>query len=508
MARPGMSCLTPTRQDGHVGTHFDLAVIGTGSGNGIADDSFADWEVAIIEEGVFGGTCLNRGCIPTKMLVYPADLALGARHGPDLGVHTSFTSADWPAIRDRIFTRIDPISEGGRHWRAEGRSNVRLYEGHARFVDERTLDTGTGETITADHVVVATGSRPVIPDVPGLDDVDFHTSDTIMRIDALPERLLILGGGVISAEFAHVFSAFGSQVTVINRSELLLGQQDHEIAGHFTEQARRRWDLRLGRTVDRIEPWNEGLRAHLDDGTTVEADTLLVATCAAELPGSGDFYRAAAARGIRLNAGHSNASWDEMAAAYDAGVRHVDHFFCAMSNYVSVRSRFGTPMRGGMEEFVLATEDMTTEVIADGRHLAPELLRFVLKMKGVDKVALVTDCNRALDMLEGEYLFGPADGGEPFYNDGSVGLTTDRQSLASSIRGMDFMVGHMHRVVGVDVPTAVRMGSQTPAKILGLDKEVGSLEAGKRADVLLLDEGLNVREVWIGGEQAKACTTN
>ncbi|MBA2464888.1 MAG: mycothione reductase [Nocardioidaceae bacterium] len=273
-----MSCLTPTRQDGDVGTHFDLAVIGTGSGNGIADDSFTDWEVAIIEQGVFGGTCLNRGCIPTKMLVYPADLSFAARHGPDLGVHTSFTSADWPAIRDRIFTRIDPISEGGRHWRAEGRSNVRLYEGHARFVDERTLDTGTGETITADHVVVATGSRPVIPDVPGLDDVDFHTSDTIMRIDALPARLLILGGGVISAEFAHVFSAFGSQVTVINRSELLLGQQDHEIAGHFTEQARRRWDLRLGRTVDRIEPWNEGLRAHLDDGSTVEADTLLVAT--------------------------------------------------------------------------------------------------------------------------------------------------------------------------------------------------------------------------------------
>jgi N-acetylglucosamine-6-phosphate deacetylase len=188
-----------------------------------------------------------------------------------------------------------------------------------------------------------------------------------------------------------------------------------------------------------------------------------------------------------------------MAAAHALGVRHVDHLFCAMSNYVSVRSRTGTPMRGGMLEFVLATPDVTTEVIADGRHLAPELLRFALAMKGVDRVALVTDCNRALDLPPGEYLFGPLDGGEPFYSDGSVGLTTDRQSLASSIRGMDFMVRHMHQAAGVDLPTAVRMASLTPAKVVGWEAEVGSLEAGKWADVLLLDAGLNVRAVWVAG---------
>jgi N-acetylglucosamine-6-phosphate deacetylase len=231
--------------------------------------------------------------------------------------------------------------------------------------------------------------------------------------------------------------------------------------------------------------------------------TLLVATCAPELPGAADFYRAARGRGVRLNAGHSNASWDEMAAAYDVGVRHVDHFFCAMSNYVSLRSRFGAPMRGGMMEFVLATADMTTEVIADGRHLAPELLRFVLAMKGVDRTALVTDCMRALDMPPGEYTFGPLDGGEAIYSDGSVGLMPDKQGLASSVRGMDFMVRHMHRVAGVDLPTAVRMASVTPAKILGLDGEVGGLEVGKRADLLLLDSGLNVAGVWVGGRRAR-----
>jgi N-acetylglucosamine-6-phosphate deacetylase len=233
-----------------------------------------------------------------------------------------------------------------------------------------------------------------------------------------------------------------------------------------------------------------------DDGT------LRVATCAPELPGAAGFYRAASARGVRLNAGHSNASWDEMQSAYDLGVRHVDHFFCAMSNYVSLRTRFGTPMRGGMMEFVLATADMTTELIADGRHLAPELLRFVLAMKGPDRTALVTDCMRALDLPPGDYVFGPADGGETVYSDGTVGLMPDHTGLASSVRGMDFMVRHMHQTVGVDLPAAVRMASLTPATILGLDGEIGSLEAGKRADILLLDGNLHLKAVWVGGRAA------
>ncbi|CAN5316857.1 mycothione reductase [soil metagenome] len=259
-------------------THFDLAVIGSGSGNSIVDDSFAGWDVAILEKGVFGGTCLNRGCIPTKMFVYPADLALSAEHGSELGIRTSFESVDWPAVRDRIFSRIDPISTGGRHWRAGGSSNVRLYEGRARFLDAHKLDTGTGETITAEHVVVAAGSRPVLPEVPGLGDVPFHTSDTVMRLDELPPRVLILGGGFVSAEFAHVFSAFGTHVTVVNRSEVLLGKEDQEVAVAFTEVAQQRWDVRLGRTVSRLEPAGPGVRAHLDDGELVEADLLLVAT--------------------------------------------------------------------------------------------------------------------------------------------------------------------------------------------------------------------------------------
>jgi mycothione reductase len=258
--------------------HFDLAVIGTGSGNTIVDDSFADRDVAILEKGTFGGTCLNVGCIPTKMFVYPADLAQAAAHGDRLGLHTRFDGARWPEVRDRIFGRIDPISSAGRDWRARGRPNVRLFEGHARFVDVRTLDTGTGETITADHVVIAAGSRPVEPEVPGLDQVPYVTSDTVMRIDALPARMLVLGGGFVSAELAHVFSSFGTRVTVVNRSARLLREEDAEISTKFTEIAQERWDVRLGTEVLKVEEYDRGVRATLGDGSTVEADLLLVAT--------------------------------------------------------------------------------------------------------------------------------------------------------------------------------------------------------------------------------------
>jgi mycothione reductase len=262
--------------------HFDLAVIGSGSGNTIVDAAFTDWDVAILEKGTFGGTCLNVGCIPTKMFVYPADLALEAAHGDRLGLRTRFEGADWPQIRDRIFGRVDPISRAGREWRATGRPNVHLFEGHARFVDAHTLDTGTGETIIADQIVVATGSRPVIPPIPGLDTIRYSTSDTVMRVDTLPPRLLVLGGGFVAAELAHVFSALGSDVTIVNRSARLLRGEDGEVSRTFTEIACSRWDVRLETQIRSVEPSRSAhgetaVRALLDDGTTVEADLLLVA---------------------------------------------------------------------------------------------------------------------------------------------------------------------------------------------------------------------------------------
>ncbi len=147
----------------------------------------------------------------------------------------------------------------------------------------------------------------------------------------------------------------------------------------------------------RRDPLAEEYRAAFDRGI------VRIATCAAELPGAVDFYREASARGYLVTCGHSNASWSEMQAAFDAGMRHVDHFWCAMSSVASVRGRLGCPMQGSMEQFVLFDDEMSTEVLADGEHLSPELLRFAFRFKGAGKLCLVTDASRAVDMPVGEY---------------------------------------------------------------------------------------------------------
>jgi N-acetylglucosamine-6-phosphate deacetylase len=236
--------------------------------------------------------------------------------------------------------------------------------------------------------------------------------------------------------------------------------------------------------------------------TLFDLEIVRVATCAAELPGALEFYREAGARGYLITCGHSNATWAEMAAAFEAGVRHVDHFWCAMSSIASVRERLGFPMQGSMAEFVLAHEEMSTEVIADLEHLSAELLEFAFRMKGAERLCLVTDASRALDMPPGEYLFGPLDAGEPITSDGRVGRAGG--TLASSITGMDRMVRNTLSSTGTSLSDVVRMASLTPAERAGIAADVGSLEPGKRADVLALGAGLEVERVFVGGLELSA----
>ncbi|MFE3609999.1 mycothione reductase [Streptomyces goshikiensis] len=259
--------------------HHDLVVIGAGSGNAVVDDSFADLDVAIVEERWFGGTCLNAGCIPSKMFAYTAHVARTAREAGTHNVDAAVSGVRWRAARDRVFHRLDAERDEGRNGRA-GQDFVTVYEGRAQFTGPRTLRIERADgviDITATQIVVAAGSRPMVPPIVADSGLPYETSDTVMRIESTPRRLAILGGGYIAAELAEVFAAAGSDVTIVEKEQRLLGPQDETVAERFTELVRSRYDLRLGRELTAIGGNPGALRLTLDDGSTVEADMLLVA---------------------------------------------------------------------------------------------------------------------------------------------------------------------------------------------------------------------------------------
>lgn len=261
--------------------HFDIAIIGTGSGNSILDGRYADKRIAICEQGVFGGTCLNVGCIPTKMFVYAADVARTVRESARFGVDAHIDGVRWPDTVSRVFGRIDPLAEGGESYRRSA-PNVRVYASHTRFAGRTAeglrLRTDAGEEFTAERVVIATGSRAVVPEVIADSGVEFYTSDTIMRIPELPEHLVIVGGGFIAAEFAHVFSTLGSRVTVVIRGAAMLSRCDDTIRDRFADIATTKWDIHPHRTPKEVQRDGSEIVMGLDDGSSVRGDVLLVAT--------------------------------------------------------------------------------------------------------------------------------------------------------------------------------------------------------------------------------------
>jgi N-acetylglucosamine-6-phosphate deacetylase len=229
------------------------------------------------------------------------------------------------------------------------------------------------------------------------------------------------------------------------------------------------------------------------------AADIRTATVAPELPGAEEFVRACRAKGIRCNAGHTHATFEQVEAAIGWGVRHIDHLFCAMSDRARLRQSQTYPMRGGVMEATFYFNELTTEVIADGKHLAPSLLKLAYRLNGPDRLALVTDAMRALGRPDGEYVFGPLDGGEMVRKLDGVGVMLDGKALASGVTGMDHGVRTMLTAIGSPLHEVVRMATLTPARIAGVDAQVGSIEVGKKADLVVTDEALNIRAVYIDG---------
>ncbi|MEE9242652.1 MAG: mycothione reductase [Mycobacterium sp.] len=266
---------------------FDIAIIGTGSGNSILDERYADKRVAICEKSVFGGTCLNVGCLPTKMFVYTAEVAAQARDSSRFGVDAHVDSVRWPDIVSRVFGRIDPLASGGEQYRRSS-PNVEVFASHTRFAPSGPtgsyrLRTEDGDEFSADQVVIAAGARANVPPAIAASGAIYHTSDTIMRISDLPEHIVIVGGGFVAAEFAHIFSSLGSRVTLVLRGTTMLSHCDETVCERFTDIAGKKWEIRSRRNIVNVTSGNAtsndgGVMLTLDDGSTLHADILLVAT--------------------------------------------------------------------------------------------------------------------------------------------------------------------------------------------------------------------------------------
>jgi mycothione reductase len=258
---------------------YDLIIVGAGSGNMIPAPEMDTWRLAIVEPDRFGGTCLNRGCIPSKMLLYAAETAEMARHGTHLGIRHTLERVDWQRLVGRVWEKIDPVAEAGAQYR-RSQPNVMVYDASAQFVEPYVLEAG-GHRIAADRIVLGAGARPVVPDIPGLENVTYHTSDTIMRLETQPFSLLIIGGGYIGVEMAHFFGSLGTRVTITDHGGALIKRQDDDVAQAFTRTYERRFDVLLRTRIRGVGPENGRIVVQLDvDGRprTTRVDTVLLAS--------------------------------------------------------------------------------------------------------------------------------------------------------------------------------------------------------------------------------------
>ncbi|NJN14860.1 MAG: mercuric reductase [Oscillochloris sp.] len=213
---------------------YDLIVIGAGQAGVPLATAFAaaGRKTAIVEANHVGGTCVNEGCTPTKTMVASARVAYLARRAADYGVHTGPVHVDLEVVRRRK-REIVNVWRGGSERRIE-QGGVELIRGEARFLSAETisvkLNSGGNRELRADTVVINVGARPAAPDLPGLAEVPFLDSTSIMELDQVPEHLLVLGGGYIGLEFGQMFQRFGSRVTIVQRGERLLAREDGDIA--------------------------------------------------------------------------------------------------------------------------------------------------------------------------------------------------------------------------------------------------------------------------------------
>ncbi len=259
---------------------FDLIVIGSGSGLDVADAAAqSGLSVAVIEKGRMGGTCLNRGCIPSKLLIHSADVAEAIKSAGQFGINVDDITGDFQKIVSRTNGIVDSDSDGIRQAFSEI-DNPKLFPHECRFVGERIISAG-GQTIKAEKILIASGTRPAIPKINGLEGSGFITSDEALRLKKQPAMLTIIGGGYIAAELAHFFGALETKISIIQRRDVLVPDED-EVARKFTDLFSKKYSVHLGYHTESISK-SKGMFIVAAKNSTgkrieVESDQLLIAT--------------------------------------------------------------------------------------------------------------------------------------------------------------------------------------------------------------------------------------
>ncbi|MDY6776513.1 MAG: dihydrolipoyl dehydrogenase [Candidatus Nanohaloarchaea archaeon] len=260
---------------------FDLIVIGSGTGLSVASSAVnRGMEVAVVEDHPVGGTCLTRGCIPSKMLIHSADVAETVRNSERFGIDAEIDEVRFQEIVDEVNDHVEEES-GNIVQGLEHSDRHTLYRQTGEFVDEKVLELEDGEEITAPRILIAAGSRPVIPPIDDIEDVDYWTSTEALDPDRQPGSLVIIGGGYIAAELAHFYGTLGTEITILEMGDTLVGNEDEEIRERFTEMFSEKYDVHTGYRAEKVSEGDGEVKveAENEEGETVEVsgDKLLVA---------------------------------------------------------------------------------------------------------------------------------------------------------------------------------------------------------------------------------------
>jgi dihydrolipoamide dehydrogenase len=231
---------------------YEIIVVGSGCGMIIADEALAHGvRVALVDKGPVGGTCLNVGCIPSKMLIYVADRIVEIQEVPKLGVRAEVKDVDFLAVMERMRTSVKTERDHIRK-SLQILEELDFYEGEGHFVGDYTIEVN-GDTIKGKKIILASGSRPSIPPIKGIDNIDYLTNESVLQLRERPDSLIIVGGGYIGVEYAHFFAAMGTKVTILEMANRLALSEEPEISELLKKKLSERMDVYTGIQVDEIK---------------------------------------------------------------------------------------------------------------------------------------------------------------------------------------------------------------------------------------------------------------